>query len=180
VETPYQRTQSNTRDAAQGTAKQVTLNAGDGLTVVAAEFPAGARPVLSVTSRVSTYKSLGAASSTITKAQHCRSEVYLTGHGWVPADPADVRKVVLEEPPGNRALDDEMVRKARARLFGSWEMNWAAYNFAHDVPLPGSKGAPIGFFMYPQAETDQGRLDSLDPDTFRYEITSREVEDSRR
>ena len=33
------------------------------------------------------------------------------------------------------------------------------------------------FLMYPQAETDQGRLDSLDPDTFRYEITSREVED---
>jgi hypothetical protein len=29
--------------------------------------------------------------------------------------------------------------------------------------------------MYPQAETDQGRLDSLDPDHFKYEITSREV-----
>lgn len=121
------------------------------------------------------YKSLGASSETITKSQHCRAEVYLGGHGWVPVDPADVRKVVLEEPPGNRQLDDEMVKKARTRLFGSWEMNWMAYNFAHDVLLPGSSGASLGFLMYPQAETNQGRLDSLDPDNFKYEITSHEI-----
>jgi hypothetical protein len=29
--------------------------------------------------------------------------------------------------------------------------------------------------MYPQAETTNGRLDSLDPDSFKYEITSREI-----
>jgi len=121
------------------------------------------------------YKSLGAASATITKAQHCRAEVYIGGHGWVPVDPADVRKFVLEEPPGNRTLHDEMVEKARARLFGSWEMNWIAYNFAHDVALPGTAGAPLGFLMYPQAETNEGRLDCLDPDNFKYEITSKEI-----
>ena len=121
------------------------------------------------------YKSLGTSSENITKAQHCRAEVYIGGYGWVPVDPADVRKVVLEEPPGNRALDDEMVKKARARLFGSWEMNWMAYNFGHDVALPRSAGAPVGFLMYPQAETAEGRVDSLDPDTFKYEITSREL-----
>ncbi|MBZ5608308.1 MAG: transglutaminase-like domain-containing protein [Acidobacteriia bacterium] len=121
------------------------------------------------------YKSLGASTQNITKAQHCRAEVYLNGYGWVPVDPADVRKVVLEEPPGNRKLDDEMVKAARARLFGSWEMNWMAYNFAHDVALPGSAGAPVGFLMYPQAETADGRLDCLDPDTFKYEITSKEI-----
>jgi len=121
------------------------------------------------------YKSLGTSSETITKAQHCRAQVYLNGYGWVPVDPADVRKVVLEEPPGNRPLDDEMVKKARARLFGSWEMNWMAYNFAHDVTLPGSSGAPVAFLMYPQAETSGGRIDSLDPDSFRYEITSTEI-----
>jgi transglutaminase-like putative cysteine protease len=120
------------------------------------------------------YKSLGASSETITKSQHCRAEVYLSDYGWVPVDPADVRKVVLEEPPGNRPLNDEMVQKARTRLFASWEMNWMAYNFAHDVALPGSSGAPIGFLMYPQAETADGRLDSLDADSFKYEITSRE------
>jgi transglutaminase-like putative cysteine protease len=121
------------------------------------------------------YKSLGASSENVTKAQHCRAEVYLGGYGWVPVDPADVRKVVLEEPPGNRPLDDDMVKQARARLFGSWEMNWMAYNFGHDVALPGSKGAPVGFLMYPQAESTDGRLDCLDFENFRYEITSREI-----
>jgi len=121
------------------------------------------------------YKSLGASSEKVTKSQHCRAEVHLAGYGWVPVDPADVRKVVLEEPPGNLPLDDDMLKKARARLFGSWEMNWMAYNFAHDVALPGSNGAPLGFFMYPQAETSEGRLDSLDPDSFKYEITSKET-----
>jgi transglutaminase-like putative cysteine protease len=121
------------------------------------------------------YKSLGASTETVTKSQHCRAEVYLSDFGWVPVDPADVRKVVLEEPPGNRPLEDDMVKNARARLFGSWEMNWMAYNFAHDVALPGSNGAPVGFLMYPQAETAAGRLDSLDPDNFKYDITSRET-----
>jgi transglutaminase-like putative cysteine protease len=121
------------------------------------------------------YKSLGTSSEKVTKAQHCRAEVYLTGYGWVPVDPADVRKVMLEEPPGNLPLNNEMVTKARARLFGSWEMNWMAYNFAHDVALPGSSGAPVGFLMYPQAETADGRLDCLDPDGFKYEITSKEI-----
>ncbi|HEY2545392.1 MAG TPA: transglutaminase-like domain-containing protein [Candidatus Acidoferrum sp.] len=121
------------------------------------------------------YKSLGPSTELVTKAQHCRAEVYLNRYGWVPVDPADVRKVVLEEPPGNRPLDDEMVKKARARLFGSWEMNWMAYNFAHDVTLPGSSGASLGFLMYPQAETANGRLDSLEPDNFKYEIRSRET-----
>ena len=121
------------------------------------------------------YKSLGASSENVTKAQHCRAEVYLVGWGWVPVDPADVGKVVLEEPPGNRPLDDDMVKKARARLFGSWEMNWMAYNFGHEVALPGSSGAPVNFLMYPQAETADGRLDCLDPDNFRYEITSRQI-----
>ena len=121
------------------------------------------------------YKSLGAHTSDITKAQHCRAEVYLSEHGWVPVDPADVRKVMLEEPPGNRTLDDDMVKSARARLFGGWEMNWMAFNFAHDVELPGSKGKPVPFLMYPQAETDEGRIDSLNAKTFKYEITTHEI-----
>src|SRR6201998_1917571 len=121
------------------------------------------------------YKSLGTTSENVTKAQHCRAEVHLAAYGWVPVDPADVRKVALEEPPGNRPLADDVVKKARARLFGSWEMNWIAYNFAQDGALPGSSGGPIGFLMYPQAETADGRLDCLDPGNFKYEITSEEV-----
>ena len=298
--TPFQKTLANTFDAGSGTARLIKSDTEDSLGIIAAEFPSGARPVLTITSRVETrdcavdfaasgrarpesraelehflrptkllpadgivkttadqitqgaktdldkaraiyewivdntsrnpktrgcglgdirfmlesrdlsgkcadlnslyvglaraaglpardaygirvarselgYKSLGPATGTVTKAQHCRAEVYVSGYGWVPVDPADVRKVVLEEPPGNRPLDDEMVKKARARLFGSWEMNWMAYNFAHDVILPGSSGGPLPFLMYPQAETAGKRVDSLDPDNFKYEITARET-----
>ena len=121
------------------------------------------------------YKSLGLATDKATKGQHCRVEVYLKGYGWVPVDPADVRKVVLEEPPGTLKLTDEMVSKARTRLFGSWEMNWMGYNYAHDVALPGSTGQPVVYFMYPQAETVAGRVDPFDPDNFKYEITVKEL-----
>jgi transglutaminase-like putative cysteine protease len=121
------------------------------------------------------YKSLGLSSDNATKGQHCRVEVWLNDYGWVPVDPADVRKVVLEEPPGNLPIDHEMVQKARQRLFGSWEMNWIAYNYAHDVELPGSKGAPCNYFMYPQAETAEGRLDPFDADNFKYQITAKEI-----
>src|SRR5262249_33716571 len=120
------------------------------------------------------YASLGAPSETVTQSQHCRAEVYLTGYGWTPVDPADVRKVVLDEPPGNLEMNDEKVRAARARLFGSWEMNWVAFNYAHDLTLPGAKRGPVPFFMYPQAETATGRIDSLDPEAFHYEIMVRE------
>ena len=74
------------------------------------------------------FKSLG-KSGDITRAQHCRAESYLTGFGWVPVDPADVRKVVLEER-GGLPLTDPTVLRARAKLFGQWEMNWLAYNYA--------------------------------------------------
>lgn len=119
------------------------------------------------------FKSLG-KSGDITKAQHCRAEFYAEGYGWVPVDPADVRKVILEEQPG-LTLQDAIVKRARTLLFGSWEMNWMAYNYAHDLLLPKAARGKIGFLMYPQAETVEGRLDSLDPEHFRYTIASREV-----
>jgi len=121
------------------------------------------------------YKSLGLSSDVASKAQHCRAEVYLQGYGWVPVDPADVRKVALEEPPGHLDLTSEQVQRARARLFGSWEMNWIAYNFEHDVALPGRGGKPLPYFMYPQAESGGAALDSLDPDAFKYTITAKEI-----
>lgn len=120
------------------------------------------------------FNSLGAGSETVTRAQHCRAEVHLAGFGWVPADPADVRKVMLEEPPGNLPMTDAKVADARKTLFGAWEGNWLAYNVAHDVKLPGGKGPVLPFLMYPQAETAAGRLDSLDPATFKYEIVAKE------
>ena len=122
------------------------------------------------------YKSLGAGSANVPKAQHCRAEVWLDGYGWVPVDPADVRKVILEEPPGKLAMNDPKVARARKALFGAWEMNWLPYNTAHDIALPGSQGVPIGFLMYPQGESSEARFDSLDPEHFKYTITARSLD----
>jgi transglutaminase-like putative cysteine protease len=120
------------------------------------------------------YKSLGKAGGDITKAQHCRAEFYSAEHGWVPVDPADVRKVILEEDGGKKP-DDPMVLAARKRLFGSWEMNWLAYNTGNDVTLPGATRGRVAFLMYPQSETAGLRLDSLDADNFKYTLSSKEL-----
>ena len=122
------------------------------------------------------YRSLGVGSSNVTRAQHCRAEFWADGYGWIPVDPADVRKVILEEEqPKLLTLEDERVKRARTTLFGAWEMNWLAYNYAHDLALPKSAFGRVPYFMYPTGETAEGRLDSLDPDTFKYTITAREV-----
>ncbi len=119
------------------------------------------------------FRSLG-RSGDVTRAQHCRAEFYAEGR-WIAVDPADVRKVALEEPPGGRSLDDPLVQSARRQLFGAWEMNYLAYNRAHDLALPGATSGPLPFLMYPQCESDRGRKDSLQPDTFAYTIHAREI-----
>ena len=87
----------------------------------------------------SQFPSLGRAGGNVTTAQHCRAEVWADGYGWIPVDPADVRKLMLEEK--KPSLGDPYVAKAREALFGSWETNWIAFNDAHDVVLPGSPGS---------------------------------------
>src|SRR5581483_3799096 len=122
------------------------------------------------------YKALGAGFANVSKAQHCRSEVFLRDYGCVAMDPADVTKVAREEAPQWLTMDDPIVAPVRPKLFGGWEGNWMGYNMAHDVALPrATRGGRLGFLMYPQAETADGRVDSLDPDGFKYHIGSREV-----
>lgn len=123
------------------------------------------------------YKELGAsANGTITKAQHCRAEVYLQQHGWIAMDPADVLKVMRQESkewikdPAN-----PLVKPVNAGLFGGWEGNWVGYNHANDVALPGAAGQRVGFMMYPQARNTKGLFDCLKPETFVYTIQAREL-----
>lgn len=122
------------------------------------------------------YRELGANPASLKGAQHCRSEVYLKGFGWVAMDPADVTKVMRQETtewikdPAN-----PIVAPVRRALFGHWEGNWMGYNSAADITLPGSKHGKFGFFMYPQAETPEGGRDPYDPDHFVYQITAKEV-----
>ncbi|MGI4977811.1 MAG: transglutaminase-like domain-containing protein [Janthinobacterium lividum] len=110
----------------------------------------------------------------ISRAQHCRAEVFLDDEGWFPVDPADVRKVILEQ---HLEADSRLVRDLRERLFGHWEMNWIGYNSATDLEFPdsGARRPNFAFLMYPCAFTSAGQPDCLDPAGFRYEITSREL-----
>ena len=151
--------------AALEQARVVTLGRKSGLTELLRSIPSlppEERPLLGKSGNVS-------------KGQHCRAEVFLERFGWVPVDPADVRKVVLEEPPGQLSIVDPKVIAVRKRLFGAWEMNWLAYNDAHDLKLPHSAGDEIPFLMYPQGEANGERFDSLDPDAFRYTLTATEL-----
>lgn len=122
------------------------------------------------------YQQLGSKSESLTGAQHCRAEVYLQAHGWTAMDPADVAKVMRQEKPQwikNPA--DPVIAPVMAGLYGAWEGNWVAYNTAHDVKLPGSRGKALGFLMYPMAEDGDGWLDQYDPATFTYRISARQV-----
>jgi transglutaminase-like putative cysteine protease len=88
------------------------------------------------------YKCLG-KSGDISKAQHCRAEFYTAALGWVPVDPADVRKVILEEPPGDLTLKDAKVRDARTTLFGGWERCAGVQPLSRSTPeIVGARIAP--------------------------------------
>jgi transglutaminase-like putative cysteine protease len=121
------------------------------------------------------YRSLGAKSEIVSKAQHCRAEAWLTGYGWVPMDPADVRKVMLEEVPEGLPLTDARVAAVRKALYGAWESNWLPYNSATDLQLPGAAGGKLAFLMYPQVQVADETLNCLSPDEAGYAITAREI-----
>jgi hypothetical protein len=122
-----------------------------------------------------TWKSLG-KSGDVTKAQHCRAEFYDERFGWIPVDPADVRKVILEEENDKLLpLTDPRVQLARKHLFGNWEMNWLAFNTANDTQLAPAMRKPLGHFMYPYAEGSKGPLDYYSPENFQYRMSAREI-----
>jgi hypothetical protein len=86
-----------------------------------------------------------------------------------------VRKVVLEEKAEPTTLADPVVppvaRQAVRRLGDELaRLQRGARRQAARLQRPA-----IGFLMYPQAETGKERLDSLDPDNFKYTITAREL-----
>lgn len=118
------------------------------------------------------YSAMGTRNVDISRAQHCRSEFWVSGIGWIPADPADIRKVVLDD---KLALNDAKMPDLRRFLFGSWEGNWVAFNHSRDVRLaPGD--TVVNYFMYPEGDTARGQLDGMDPDAAGYKITVRPVQ----
>jgi transglutaminase-like putative cysteine protease len=118
------------------------------------------------------FKSLG-RSGEVTGAQHCRAEIYLDQEGWLPVDPADVRKAVLEE---KLPVDNPQIVALADRLFGNWESNWAGYNSATGIRLAGATETPnFRFLMYPCAMSNGTVVNCLDAPKFAYKIISREV-----
>lgn len=106
----------------------------------------------------------------VSTSQHCRAEFYLAGFGWVPVDPADVAQVMaLDILPH----DHELIKQLKEGLFGSWEMNWVAFNQLEGADLGKTCAAGrLPFFFYPHAEIEGKQQDSLEPETFSYKITS--------
>lgn len=107
------------------------------------------------------------------KAQHCRAEYYSKNKkGWIPVDPADVRKVILEE---NLEFSNPRIKQISDSLFGRWDGNWIAFNHARDFVLEGYAADPINYFMYPLIRSGSLHPDGIDPTEAGYQYTSRVV-----
>jgi len=107
----------------------------------------------------------------ITQWQHCWAEFFLPGYGWVPVDPADVRKMMLTQ---DLKLEDQKTKEYREYFWGAWDAYRVKLAVGRDVVLnPQQAGEPLNTFGYPYAEIGGKVLDWLEPATFKYTISYR-------
>lgn len=105
----------------------------------------------------------------ITQYQHCWVEFFLPGYGWVPADPADVRKAMLVE---NLKLEDPKTQEYKKYFWGGLDQYRIKLAEGRDIILnPPQKGEPLNTFGYPFAQVGNTTIDFYDPDTFKYQFT---------
>ncbi|HEX5773762.1 MAG TPA: transglutaminase-like domain-containing protein, partial [Geomobilimonas sp.] len=108
----------------------------------------------------------------ITAWQHCWAEFFLPGYGWVPVDPADVRKAMLTE---KLELKDPKTTEYRLYFWGGIDPYRVKLAVGRDLILnPPQAGAPLNTFGYPYAEVGGKPLDFYEPKSFVYRISYRE------
>ncbi len=105
----------------------------------------------------------------ITQYQHCWVEFFLPGYGWVPVDPADVRKAMLVE----KLTPEDPKTKAYEKYFwGGIDQYRLKLAVGRDLVLnPPQSGEPLNTFGYPFAQVGNRTVDWLEPAAFKYQFS---------
>ncbi len=108
------------------------------------------------------------AEEDITTWYHCWAEFFLPGLGWVPVDPADVRKLMLVK---NIRFGSPDYKKYYKYYWGGIDQHRVKLSMGRDLFLnPQKKGFPVNYLMYPFAQVGGVTIDWLNPADFQYKI----------
>lgn len=110
----------------------------------------------------------------LTGSQHCWAEFLAPGIGWIPLDPADVRKMMLKE---NLKYSDAKTKEYIEKYWASIEPFRVRLSEGRDIVLnPRQSGEPVNYLMYPFAQIGGNTIDWLNSSGFKYSIVWKKIE----